>query len=100
MKIDKANTNNTIERVSTVSRSGRLIKPESSPTTNQPVASASVTISSRAEVVGKSLEKIAELPDVRQERVAALKALVDSGSYRPSGDDIANAIIRNEKNNG
>jgi negative regulator of flagellin synthesis FlgM len=103
MKINKPSADNNIERVRTVSSSGRLIKPEGtfSPTANQPVAPDSVSISSRAssraEVVGKSLEKIAELPDVRQERVAALKALIDGGSYRPSGEDIANAIIRDEK---
>ena len=36
--------------------------------------------------------KLRQLPDVRQERVAALKQAVQSGQYRPSDQQIADAL--------
>lgn len=35
-----------------------------------------------------------ELPDVREDRVQALKAQIDSGNYHVSGEEIADLIIR------
>ena len=35
-----------------------------------------------------------ELPDIREERVRALKAQIDKGTYHVSGEDIADLIIR------
>ncbi len=37
---------------------------------------------------------IKALPDIRQDRIAALKAEIDSGSYSVTSDDIADLIIR------
>ncbi|MGH9406256.1 MAG: flagellar biosynthesis anti-sigma factor FlgM [Terriglobia bacterium] len=36
--------------------------------------------------------QLANLPDVRKERVQALQQAVESGSYQPSNQEIANAI--------
>ena len=35
-----------------------------------------------------------ELPDVREDRVQALKAQIESGNYHVSGEEIADLIIR------
>ena len=47
---------------------------------------------STAITVGALAEKLQQLPDVRQERVAALRQAVQSGQYRPSDQQIADAL--------
>jgi negative regulator of flagellin synthesis FlgM len=37
--------------------------------------------------------QLAQLPDVRSERVAALRHQVEQGSYKPTNEQIANAMI-------
>ncbi len=46
---------------------------------------------------GKILDSLRELPEVRRERVDALRARISSGEYNPSGEEIANAIFESEK---
>jgi negative regulator of flagellin synthesis FlgM len=38
-------------------------------------------------------DQLAQTPDVRSERVAALRQQVQQGTYRPSNEGIANAMI-------
>lgn len=46
-----------------------------------------------AELVRQVIQEVLNLPD-REDRVAELKARVDAGTYNPSGDEIADAMIR------
>ncbi len=39
-------------------------------------------------------QQIDRLPDVREDRVQALKARIESGTYRIGGDEIADLIVR------
>ena len=55
-----------------------------------------INVSDQAATVGRLAAKVAELPDVREERVAALRARVESGNYQPSAREIADAIINQE----
>ncbi len=54
----------------------------------------------RAEIssAGKELQtyrsKLKEMPDVRQERVEALKTQIKNGDYEPSAEKIAEGILR------
>ncbi len=57
-------------------------------------SSAEATISSQARDIQLVKSALAQLPDVRQDRVDELKALVQSGKYQVSGDDIADLMIR------
>lgn len=52
--------------------------------------------SGRAAEAGKLLEQLKELPDVREEKVSALRDQISSGEYQPSNEDIADAIIKDE----
>jgi negative regulator of flagellin synthesis FlgM len=55
---------------------------------------AQVEISDRAQEVTRITQLIKELPDVREDRVQALKAQVENGTYNVSSEDIADLIIR------
>ena len=47
-----------------------------------------------AQEVQQIKKLVNELPEVREDRVQALKAQIESGSYQVSGEDIADLIIR------
>jgi flagellar biosynthesis anti-sigma factor FlgM len=61
------------------------------------VKNDSVEVSSRGAEVGKLVDDIKQLPDVRQTMVNELKQRIASGDYDPSSGDIAGAIIKDEK---
>ena len=50
-----------------------------------------------ASEVGKLVEQIKELPDIREEKVNLLREQISAGTYDPSGDEIADSILRDEK---
>ena len=55
---------------------------------------ASVDISDRANEVRRVAGLIKQLPEVREDRVQALKAQIENGTYHVSSEDIADLIIR------
>ncbi len=55
---------------------------------------ADVKVSSAARDVQLAKKAISALPDVRADRVSALKAQIENGTYKVSGEDIADLIIR------
>jgi negative regulator of flagellin synthesis FlgM len=55
---------------------------------------AHIEVSSTAQEVQQVRRIVNNLPDVREERVAALKAQIESGTYNVSGEDIADLMIR------
>jgi flagellar biosynthesis anti-sigma factor FlgM len=61
------------------------------------LGSDTVSFSGKGAEVGKLVDQIRSLPDVRQDRVAELKAQVDGGEYDPSSDTIAAAIMKDEQ---
>lgn len=62
--------------------------PTSSP------ASDAVSVSSKGQEIGKALQTLAGLPDVRADRVEALKAQIQAGTYQVSGRDIAESMLK------
>lgn len=56
-----------------------------------------IEFSSRSAEVGKLVEQLKQFPDVRQDRVDSLKQKIESGEYNPASDEIANAILKDEK---
>lgn len=55
-----------------------------------------IRLSDRAEKIGELVDRIKELPDVRADKVNALRAKIEANQYRPSSDAIADAILKNE----
>ena len=61
---------------------------------NQSQQAAQIDISTTAQDILKAQKYLNRLPDVREERVAALKAQIENGTYNVSGEDIADLMIR------
>jgi flagellar biosynthesis anti-sigma factor FlgM len=59
----------------------------------QPAAD-SISVSGRAAEIGELTNKTSQLPEIREERVEQLRAQVQSGNYRPSAEDIADALLK------
>jgi len=55
---------------------------------------ADVNLSRAARDIQLAKKAISALPEVREDRVAALKAQVENGTYRVSGEEIADLIVR------
>jgi negative regulator of flagellin synthesis FlgM len=56
-----------------------------------------ISVSERAATAERLAAHVKQLPDVRQEKVEALRERIQSGSYKPSASDIANAILKDEE---
>lgn len=54
-------------------------------------------LSDRAANVVKLVDKLKDAPDVRLERVEALRDKIAAGEYKPDARDIASAILKDEK---
>jgi flagellar biosynthesis anti-sigma factor FlgM len=76
------------------------IRPESESSTATPVNSRlnsdQVNLSDRGATVRRLIDQSAQLPDVRQDRIDSLNSQIESGSYKPSATDIADAIIKDQ----
>jgi flagellar biosynthesis anti-sigma factor FlgM len=55
-----------------------------------------VRVSDRGAAVGRLVEEVNALPDVRTERVEALKRQIMAGEYNPGAAEIAAAILKDE----
>ncbi len=92
MRVDPYN------QISQVYKTGKTIK------TKRTVAASpldKVQISSGGYDYQIAKQAVAKAPDIREDRVATLKAAISSGSYEVSGDDFATKLLEkyNEKNN-
>jgi len=52
-----------------------------------------VSLSSRGRIVAEAAHAVARTPDVRAEKVAALKAAIAAGSYRSDAREIAERLL-------
>lgn len=55
-----------------------------------------VELSRKSAEFGKLVDQIKQLPDVRQDRVNEIKQKIASGNYKPSAEDIADALLKDE----
>lgn len=53
-----------------------------------------VSLSPEAQQVLALKDKIAQTPEVRQQRIAELRRQIESGTYRPSGRDVADSMLK------
>jgi len=60
--------------------------------------SDTVQVSSRFAEVQQLTSKLDQVPDIRSNRVAALKAQIQAGTYKPSAADVAEAILSDPLN--
>lgn len=65
--------------------------------THSPVAGEDeITLSGQASEVGALVERLKHMPDIREEKVDAIREKIAAGKFVPSDNDIADAIIRGE----
>ena len=53
-----------------------------------------VQVSSAARLVAVAQEALAGIPDIRMEKVEALKSQLDADSYNPDGEAVAEGLIK------
>jgi negative regulator of flagellin synthesis FlgM len=72
-------------------------KPAATPA-SAPVAPASVSdavqVSSAARLVAVAQEALAVVPDIRMEKVEAIKSQLDADAYNPDGEAVAEGLIK------
>lgn len=68
------------------------VKPSQSASRSEP--QDSVKLSDEAKALAALQKRLAESPEVRTEKVEALKRAIANGTYRVSAEDIADAILR------
>jgi flagellar biosynthesis anti-sigma factor FlgM len=68
---------------------------ESNPAAANASANAdALNLSERGAKVAQLMNRIAEMPDVRSERVELLSRMIGADAYRPSAREIADALLR------
>lgn len=75
------------EQIATVLANGGAVTPETA------VVDANVIRVVDRDLVESVVESVKQMGD-REDRIAELKAKIASGEYQPSGDDIADAMVR------
>jgi negative regulator of flagellin synthesis FlgM len=85
-----------VTRSNEANRTNQAEKTQS-PTSNTESESDRITVSGRAETVERLAARANELPDVRQDKVEAMRERIQSGTYKPSASDIAGAILKDER---
>lgn len=69
-------------------------RPSPAEVSTKPERHDTLRVSDRAAIVSRLVEQTNALPDVRRERVEALRRQVAQGEYNPPAADIAAAILR------
>lgn len=62
-------------------------------------ASDAVSMSAMGQEIGKALSALAAIPDVRADKVAALKAQIEAGTYHVPARDIARSVLQHASDN-
>ena len=57
-------------------------------------AADALQVSSNAQLLAVAQAEVAQVPDVRIEKVEALRAQLDADAYNPDGEAVANGLIR------
>lgn len=88
--LDQLRSKNNVEKDRSANESRTKI-------TNSPLnPSDEISVSDRGASIQQIVEKISDIPQVRQERVEALRQQIHQGNFNPSAKDIADAILRDE----
>ena len=95
--ITKINTGGDLEAIRKKTAEGtRAKEPTRETTADRVISSDKIEVSERAEKIGKMIESVKELPAVRQDKVDAFREKILSNTYKPSSEDIAEAILKDK----
>ena len=59
-----------------------------------PPAGDAVSVSGTAQFIATATARLAKLPDIRTEKVDALKAMLESDDYNPDPEAVADGLVR------
>jgi len=62
--------------------------------TGSPVVQDALSVSSNAQCIASATARLALIPDIRTEKVEAIKAKLDSDEYNPDGEAVADGLVR------
>jgi negative regulator of flagellin synthesis FlgM len=71
------------------------LKVESAKTKEKPSSQTEVVKVSSQKLIESAVQKIFPMPEIREEKVAQIKAQIQSGTYNVSNKEIARAMIAN-----
>ncbi len=88
--------NPDVQRLAQIYRPGDGIKSKAilSQSVGKPSAGDSVSLSKEAKMLAGIRQRLSETPDIRRERVEALKSAIANGTYHVASGDIADAMLR------
>lgn len=85
---------NLIQHIQQNGKVGPAERNSATPAQNQVPAEDKVDLSSQSKEMNKISEVLAAAPDVRAEKVDALKKQVESGQYQVNSDAVAEKMIK------
>lgn len=94
MEIEKIGRRTTQPYLPEVRTGDKQAEPRRAAESNANGVADKVTISQSARTLQRVRETVLNAPDVRQERVAAIKKSLAEGSYRVSNGELLDALIR------
>ncbi len=73
----------------------RTVTPASAAPVGAPApAQDAVNVSAAVQLIALAQAEVAKVPEVRVEKVEALRAAIDSDRYHPDGEAVADGIVR------
>jgi negative regulator of flagellin synthesis FlgM len=69
------------------------VQPAASPATAT-VQGDALSVSSSAQFIAVARAELAKIPDIRTDKVEAIKAKLDSDNYNPDGEAVAEGLLR------
>ncbi|BDU73348.1 flagellar biosynthesis anti-sigma factor FlgM [Mesoterricola silvestris] len=69
-------------------------QPASTGPVGAPVAADALSVSNGAHFISVARARLEAIPDVRQEKVEAIRARIDADAYNPDGDAVADGLVR------
>ena len=91
MKID--GNNNPISQIENKIQQEQKAKTPEKPTAPSASASTSVSLSSKAELASRISAQLEKVPEVRMDKVEAIRAEVEAGTYNRSSEEIAEKML-------
>ncbi len=73
---------------------GAGVPPATAGPVGQAVPTDALSVSSGAQFIAVAREHLAAIPDVRTDKVEALRAQLDSDTYNPDGEAVADGLVR------
>uniref|UniRef100_A0A7V4N502 Negative regulator of flagellin synthesis n=1 Tax=Thermodesulfobacterium geofontis TaxID=1295609 RepID=A0A7V4N502_9BACT len=86
---------NILKNLKEVSKKEENLKVGSAKIKEKPSSQTEVVEVSSQKLIESAIQKILSMPEIREEKVAQIKAQIQSGTYNVSNREIARAMIAN-----